>query len=42
MLDLSVRKYECESCHNYLDRDYNAAENIMFEGVKQYMKEVLV
>ena len=42
VLDLSVRKYECESCHNYLDRDYNAAENIMFEGVKQYMKEVLV
>ena len=39
--DLSVRKYECPKCHNKLDRDYNAAINIMFEGVKKYMKGLL-
>ena len=38
MKDLSVREYECPKCHNKLDRDYNAAINIMFEGVKKYMK----
>lgn len=40
--DLSVRKYECEECKSYLDRDYNASINIMFEGLKKYMKEVLI
>ena len=39
--DLSVRKYECPKCHNKLDRDYNAAINIMFEGVKKYMKGLI-
>ena len=39
--DLSVRKYECPNCHNKLDRDYNAAINIMFEGVKKYMKGLI-
>ena len=27
------------TCHNALDRDYNASENIMLEGLKQYMKK---
>lgn len=40
--DLGIRKYECPNCHSKLDRDYNAAENILFEGVKLYMKELLV
>lgn len=40
--NLSVREYECPKCKSYLDRDYNASENIMFEGLKMYMKEVLI
>ena len=38
--NLSIRKYTCPSCHTKLDRDYNAALNICFEGVKKYMNEV--
>ena len=36
--DLSVREYDCPNCKNHLDRDYNAAINIMFEGIKKYME----
>ena len=36
--DLSIRKWECPICHTIHERDYNAAVNIMFEGVKIYMK----
>ena len=39
--DLNIRKYECPNCHIKLDRDINASENIMFEGLKLYMKELL-
>ncbi len=39
--DLSVRKYTCPRCGSELDRDYNAAENILFEGIKQYMLELI-
>ena len=39
---LNVREYECPNCGSKLDRDYNAAENIMFEGIKKYMNEVYV
>lgn len=38
--DLKIRNYECPNCHNELDRDYNAAENIMFEGLKMYLKRI--
>ncbi len=38
--DLSIRSYECEECGNYHDRDINASINIMFEGIKLYMKEM--
>ena len=38
--DLSIRKWECPNCTNINDRDINASTNIMFEGVKMYMKEV--
>lgn len=38
--DLSIRNYECPKCGNLLDRDYNAAINIMYEGLKMYMKEI--
>ena len=40
--DLSIRNYICPNCGCYLDRDYNSALNIMYEGLKLYMKEVLV
>ena len=36
--DLKLRKWECPKCHTKHDRDYNAALNIMFEGLKIYMK----
>jgi transposase len=31
-----IREYICAECGSNLDRDYNAAENIMFEGIKKY------
>ena len=36
--DLSIRKWECPRCGVEHDRDINAAINIMFEGLKIYMK----
>ena len=38
--DLSIRKWKCEKCGLIHDRDYNASLNIMFEGLKIYMKEI--
>ncbi len=40
--DLSIRKWECPKCHYVHDRDANASINIMWEGIKMYMKEVYV
>jgi putative transposase len=39
--DLSIREYICPKCGSRLDRDYNAALNIMHEGLKKYMKEMV-
>ena len=39
--NLNIGEYECPNCHNKLDRDFNASVNIMFEGIKLYMKEQL-
>ena len=36
--DLSVRSWECPECGSIHDRDVNAAINIMFEGLKIYIK----
>lgn len=37
---LSVRKWTCSKCGSYHDRDYNASYNILFEGLKKYIKEL--
>ena len=36
--DLTRREYKCTKCNQELDRDLNASINIMFEGLKLYMK----
>ena len=40
--DLSVRKWICLKCGFEHDRDINASINIMFEGLKIYMKGYLI
>ena len=40
--DLSVRKWTCPKCGLIHDRDINASINIMFEGLKIYMKNYLI
>ena len=40
--DLSVRKWTCPECGLIHDRDINASINIMFEGLKIYMKSYLI
>ena len=40
--NLFEREYRCSKCHNELDRDINASINIMYEGMKLYMKEVRI
>lgn len=40
--DLSVRKWTCPRCGMIHDRDINASINIMFEGLKIYMKECII
>ena len=37
--DLSIREWECPNCTNKNLRDINSSINIMFEGLKLYMKE---
>ena len=39
--DLNIRKWECPSCTSINERDINASINIMWEGIKQYMKEAV-
>ena len=36
--NLSEREYKCSKCHHEIDRDINASINIMYEGLKLYMK----
>jgi len=40
MKELSIREYKCIKCNNELDRDYNAAINIMSEGLNLYIEEL--
>ena len=39
--ELKERIYRCSKCHNELERDFNASMNIMFEGLKLYMNNVI-
>ena len=39
--DLTRREYKCTKCNQELDRDLNASINIMFEGLKLYMKNYI-
>lgn len=39
--DLRIREWECQKCTNNNKRDINASINIMFEGIKLYMKNRL-
>ena len=39
--DLSVREWSCPECGSYHDRDFNASYNIMFEGLKIYIKRYM-
>ena len=39
--DLKIREWECPNCLNLNDRDISASINIMFEGLKLYMKSGL-
>ena len=39
--DLKEREYHCCNCKNTLDRDINASINIMFEGLKLHMKNIV-
>ena len=39
--DLSIREWECPKCGRVHDRDLNASVNIMFEGLKMYMRSLV-
>ena len=38
--NLWERKYRCNVCYDKKDRDVNLSINIMFEGLRLYIKEV--
>ena len=38
--DLAIRNWECPECGSLHDRDINASENIMFEGLKMYVNSL--
>ena len=37
--NLNIREWECINCKSINDRDINASENIMYEGIISYIKE---
>ena len=38
--DLAIRNWECPECGSLHNRDINASENIMFEGLKMYVNSL--
>lgn len=38
--DLNIRNWVCPNCTNLNERDINASINILWEGIKLYMKKV--
>lgn len=38
--DINIRKWQCPNCTNINERDINASINIMFEGIKKYMRKI--
>lgn len=38
---ISVRSWVCPKCGSNHDRDYNASYNILFEGLKKYIKQYI-
>ena len=39
--DLRIREIKCDICKNEMDRDINASINILMEGLKKYMGQIV-
>ncbi len=39
--DLKIRSFICEECKNELDRDINASVNILMEGIRKYIEQIV-
>jgi putative transposase len=39
--NINIRNWICPNCGSEHERDYNAAVNIAFVGLKKYMEEIV-
>ena len=39
--DLRIREIKCDICKNEMDRDINASINILMEGLKKYIGQII-